>query len=110
MWSLRVAHQVGGRPVAMRNEYVYESPEKRILSGDNETIVFEEGWKKNSLDRGWFCRVSMNNFCVEDFATTKRGALRLARRAWRKSSMDKYQSLYGYPRVIPCEAPNGEIT
>lgn len=84
-------------------DYLYYSPEKRLNSIDNETIVFEEGWMKNSLDRGWFCKVSMNNFCVEDFATTKRAALRLARRAWQKGNANKYQTLYGYPRVIPCE-------
>lgn len=80
----------------------YESPEKRLHGRDNETIVFQEGWQKDSLDRGWFCKVTRNNLCVEAWASSKWGALRLARRFWRKADIKGYHELHGYPRVVDC--------
>lgn len=85
---------------------LFESPEKRVADRFEETIVFQAGYLKDSSDRGWFCKVVMNNLCVEDFGITKRSALRKTRKAWQNASGDRYQKLNGYPRVIPCD--NGE--
>lgn len=81
----------------------YNSPEKRLKGRQDETVVFEEGWMKDSLDRGWFCQVTMDNLCVEAFGTSKWAALRSARRFWQKANAKGYQDLHGYPRVVDCE-------
>lgn len=70
--------------------------ETRVEDVDNETVVFEAGWVYS--DRVWFCKVTKRELCVENYATTKRGALRLARRAWRKSKDKTDQDKFGYPR------------
>ncbi len=77
--------------------------EKRIKNDqDNETVVFQHGYAKGSGDLVWFCVVSMRGLCVEDYAQTKRTALRLARRAWRKENSKKYNQEHGYPRRVNC--------
>lgn len=89
------------------SSYMYERGEFRLTeewdTKQNETIVFEEGYTKDSLDRGFFCKVSKRGFCVEDFGTTKRSALRKARKAWIKLNAEGYQREFGYPRVVSCE-------
>lgn len=77
----------------------WESPEKRLKEDtSNETVVFEAGYLKDSTDRGWFCKVTMDKLCVEDFGITKRSALKKARKAWQRASEDRYKLLHGYPR------------
>lgn len=76
------------------------SEEKRVVDLDNEVVIFEAGYTRHTANRVWFCRVSKRGLCVEDYANTKRAALRLARRAWKKSQSKLDQDTYGYPRVV----------
>src|SRR5258705_8467771 len=82
---------------------VWKSPEKRVDDSHNETVTFEAGYLKNRTERGWFCTVTMNSLCVEDFGITKRSALKLTRRSWKKAYDKKEFELHGYPRVVDCE-------
>lgn len=66
-----------------------------------EKIILQEGYL--GLNRGYFCKVSQKETCVEAFGATKRQALRLARRAWYKETEKKRQIKIGYPRVMECE-------
>lgn len=85
----------------------YERDEFRFTderdTRQNEIIVFEEGYMANDLDKGFFCKITRNGLCVEDFAISKRKALRKARRAWQKFNEAGYQKEFGYPRVVSCE-------
>lgn len=83
----------------MTSESIFHSASYRENDPTNETVEFCYGWL--GLERGYFCRVSMDGLCVEHFAHTKRGSLRLARRAWRKNKDKSNQDMYGYPRI--CE-------
>lgn len=64
----------------------------------NETIVFEFGYRHHDSTSGYFCKVSMDGVCVEAFALTKRGALKIARKTWKKIKDQKELDKYGYPR------------
>lgn len=82
--------------------------EKRIRDVDNEIVVFEAGYTRGKPggwpgDRVWFCCVTKNGLTVEDYATTKRAALRDARKSWRKINQKGWQEQYGYPRKVNCE-------
>jgi hypothetical protein len=79
------------------------TPEKRILSKEEEIIIFQEGWPYESLDRGWFCKVTMDNICVEAFGPTKRAALKAARKFWNQVNRKNYQQNHGYPKIVPSE-------
>lgn len=87
--------------------YIYKRSEFRFTQPSetefNETIVFEEGYLADSLERGFFCKVTRSGLCVEAFATSKRKALKLARKSWYKFNEEGYQREYGYPRVVNCE-------
>ncbi len=92
--------------------------EKRIKNDqDNETVVFQHGYAKGSGDLVWFCVVSMRGLCVEDYAQTKRTALRLARRAWRKEQrlvvnsvdIDRQKGLFGGKNDLE-NRPKGEAS
>lgn len=63
----------------------------------NELIYLTEGWCSN--DRGWFCRLERRGISVEAFGSTKRQALRIARRFWYKSA-DLRESDCILPRVV----------
>lgn len=71
---------------------------------DNETIALVSGYPRNNggwpSSRVWFCRITKDGLTVEDYATEKRAALRITRRAWRKARDKKWSEQYGYPRVI----------
>lgn len=69
---------------------------------DNELVSFTAGWL--DLSKGFYVQVSKRDLCVVEFGTTKRSALRYARRAWRKE-WDKRSpsSRKSYPKVINCE-------
>lgn len=62
-----------------------------------EHIEITVGWLE--LERGYFCKIKKANICVEDFGSTRRQALRRARRAWR----DEHQEQTRYPRRFDCE-------
>jgi hypothetical protein len=86
-------------------EYICEhwDDERRYEDPENETIVFEYGDTYGNpfeSKRVWFCRVTKNGLTVEDYNTTKRSALRDARRSWRKAKDQKFQEQHGYPKVI----------
>ncbi len=75
---------------------------------ENELIAFTKGRWGDWLHGhgGWFCTLSKRGLCVVDFGTTKRKALRYARKAWRKEFYSKPTTNPNlYPRVISC---NGE--
>lgn len=69
---------------------------------DNELVSFTAGWL--NLSDGWYVQVSKRDLCVVEFGTTKRSALRYARRAWRKEWNNKNPNQgRGYPKVVDCE-------
>lgn len=68
----------------------------------NELVAFTAGWL--GLSEGWYVQVSRRGLCVIEFGTTKRSALRYARRAWKR----EWDRLHpnkgrGYPKVVECE-------
>lgn len=79
----------------MTEEKRYDHPERPI-----EYITIQEGWI--GWTDGFFCKIEMNGLCVEDFGTTRRSALRYARRAWKKMNQLEIQKTRGYPRRVEC--------
>lgn len=73
--------------------------EEEIRNTDIEVITIQDGWL--GLTSGYFCLIERNSICVEDFGLTRRSALRLARRAWKKEKGKKIQK-EGYPQVRRC--------
>lgn len=78
-----------------------ETDEGELRSDEIELIAVQEGWF--GLGKGFFCKISRNGLCVEAFGSTRRQALRHARKAWNKESLKRDQRLRGYPRVRDCE-------
>lgn len=65
-----------------------------------EHITIQSGWY--GLVEGYFCKIERENLCVEDFGTSKRSALKYARKAWDKENEKKKHKELGYPRIIEC--------
>lgn len=70
-------------------------------STDVEVIRIQGGWL--TLADGYFCMIKRDGICVEDFGTTRRSALRYARRAWKKEHNKIVQKDLGYPKILRCE-------
>ena len=69
----------------------------------NELIALTAGWL--GLSDGWYATVSSRGLCIIEFGTTKRSALRYARRAWKKEWKETHPTEgRGYPRVVDCDA------
>ena len=64
---------------------------------DVEEIRIQDG--SIGLDFGFFCLIRRDGLCVEDFGSTRRQALRRARRAWQKEKL----RASGYPKVRACD-------
>lgn len=71
----------------------------------NELIALTAGWLH--LSDGWYATVSRRGLCIIEFGTTKRSALRYARRAWKKE-WNKTHPLQGrgYPKIVDCSCPH----
>lgn len=78
------------------SEVVYDDEYR----GNIERITIQDGWM--GFSDGYFCIVERNGICVEDFGTTRRSALRYARRAWKKEKNEKTHKERGYPKVKEC--------
>jgi len=59
-----------------------------------EHIVLEEGWV--DLNKGWFCRFTRDGKTIEAFGSSRRQAMRRARKFYRKIT----EVPYPYPREV----------
>lgn len=80
---------------------LYDRKFTKPYDRENELVSFTAGWL--GLHSGWYVQVSKRDLCVVEFGTTKRSALRHARRAWRREWEKRPETGRGYPRVINCE-------
>lgn len=68
----------------------------------NELIALTAGWF--GMSDGWYATVSRRGLCIIEFGTTKRSALRYARRAWKKEWSETHpREGRAYPKVVNCE-------
>lgn len=69
---------------------------------NNELVAFTAGWL--GMSNGWYVTISRRGLCIVEFGTTKRSALRYARRAWKKEWKETHPLKgRGYPKVVDCE-------
>lgn len=64
---------------------IYDSIVRGRHPETTERIRLEEGW--DGLTEGWFCELTVGDRTVEEFGTTKRSALRYARRLMSKPDL-----------------------
>lgn len=101
-----------GHYILNPDDEVRDQQSRTYADDENELIAFTKGrigsWLHGTT--GWFCTVKKKGFCIVDFGTTKRSALRYARRSWKKEYYaNPVLNTYKYPRVINCEEePNDE--
>lgn len=70
---------------------------RRPNDPENEIVYFEAGYFYDTY--GYYCKVSKNGLCVEDFGRTKKSALRVTRRGWLKIKNKKFEEEHGFPRI-----------